>query len=157
MGEGTRGDIGCPTNAPTVDSAGLLTTGNISATATSAPCAFIGDGSGLTGVVASTGDRIVSGSTSLLAVSATGFISLTQAGTNTGWFDPARGLVTLGVSATGGISGTSGYFAGPDSNGTTAPLSIVDTNNNFRLSMDGNEIDSDSQLLLNFNSAEWYE
>src|SRR5690606_29666173 len=29
---------------------------------------------------------------------------------NTGWFDPQRGLVTLGVSATGPISGSDGYF-----------------------------------------------
>lgn len=57
-------------------------------------------------------DRITSGTTSLVAISNTGFISLTQASTNTGWFDPTRGLVTLGVSATGGISGTTGYFAG---------------------------------------------
>ncbi|MCA3244597.1 MAG: hypothetical protein INF43_04770, partial [Alphaproteobacteria bacterium] len=57
-------------------------------------------------------DRITSGTTQMVVVSSTGFVSLTQAGTNTGWFDPTRGLVTLGVSATGGISGTTGYFAG---------------------------------------------
>ncbi|WP_371349433.1 beta strand repeat-containing protein [Ancylobacter sp. IITR112] len=95
VGEATRGDIGCPTYAPEVG-----TDGAVSATR------FIGDGAGLTGVVASTADRIVSGSTSLLAVSSTGFVSLTQAGTNTGWFDPTRGLVTLGVSSTGRISTT---------------------------------------------------
>lgn len=92
VGEATRGDIGCPAYAPEVG-----TDGAISATR------FVGDGSGLTGVVASTADRIVSGTTSMVAVSGTGFVSLTQAGTNTGWFDPARGLVTLGVSATGDV------------------------------------------------------
>lgn len=102
VGEATRGDIGCPTYAPEVG-----TDGAISATR------FVGDGSGLTGVVASTADRIVSGSTSLLAVSGTGFVSLTQAGTNTGWFDPARGLVTLGVSATGQISASGLYSSNP--------------------------------------------
>lgn len=56
-------------------------------------------------------DRIISGTTTMAAVSNTGFISITQAGTNTGWFDPQRGLVTLGVSATGSISGTTGYFS----------------------------------------------
>lgn len=65
----------------------------------------------LSSIVQGTADRITSGTTSLVAVSNTGFISLTQAGTNTGWFDPSRGLVTLGVSATGGISATTGYFA----------------------------------------------
>jgi len=37
--------------------------------------------------VAASGDRIVSGTTSMLAVSSSGFVSLTQAGTNTGWFE----------------------------------------------------------------------
>jgi hypothetical protein len=57
-------------------------------------------------------DRIVSGTTSMVAVSNSGFISLTQAGVNTGWFDPQRGFVTIGVSSTGPISGTNGYFNG---------------------------------------------
>ncbi len=56
-------------------------------------------------------DRITSGTTTLVVVSNTGFISLTQAGTTPAGFDPSRGLVTLGVSATGGISGTTGYFS----------------------------------------------
>lgn len=55
-------------------------------------------------------DRITSGTTSFVAVSGTSFVSLTQAGVQTGWFDPQRGLVTLGVSATGAISATSAYF-----------------------------------------------
>lgn len=90
--------------------ANVSVTGNLSAGGTITAAEFIGDGSGLTGVVASSGDRIVSGTTSMLAVSASGFISVTQAGTNTGWFDPTRGLVTIGVSSTGSISGTGGYF-----------------------------------------------
>jgi hypothetical protein len=83
---------------------------------------FIGDGSGLTGVVASTADRIVSGTTSMLAVSATGFISVTQSGTNTAWFDPTRGLVTIGISSTGTISTTNLYASGNVGIGTTNPL-----------------------------------
>jgi len=108
IGEGLRaGDIGCPSYAPSVTTAGdVSVTGNMSANK------FIGDGSGLTGVTAAAGDRIVSGTTMLVAVSGTGFVSLTQGSTDTGWFDPVRGLVTLGVSATGPISGTSGYFDG---------------------------------------------
>ena len=58
------------------------------------------------------GDRITSGTTSLVAVSATGYVSLTQAGVNTGWFDPTLGLVTLGVSTTGPVSATTAYFRG---------------------------------------------
>ncbi len=57
-------------------------------------------------------DRIVSGTTTMVVVSSTGFISLTQGGTSTGWFDPQRGLVTLGVSSTGPISATAGHFSG---------------------------------------------
>ncbi|PPD25164.1 MAG: hypothetical protein CTY21_14330, partial [Methylomonas sp.] len=103
-------DIGCPSYAPSLTTGGHVSiTGNVSANK------FIGDGSGLTGVAAATGDRIVSGSTGgtrMVAVSETGFISVTQAGYNTAWFDPTRGLVTLGVSTTGAISGTRGYFSG---------------------------------------------
>jgi hypothetical protein len=69
----------------------------------------VGDGSGLTNVGAASTDRIVSGTTSMLAISDTGYISLTQAGTNTGWFDPSRGLVTIGISSTGTISASGIY------------------------------------------------
>ena len=113
MGEASRGDIGCPTYAPNVTTAGDVSiTGNVSA------AKFLGDGSGLTGVVASSGDRITSGTTLMLVDGATGFVSLTQNATNTGWFDPTRGLVTLGVSATGSVSATNLYSSGPISGNT---------------------------------------
>jgi hypothetical protein len=101
------GDIGCPTWAPSLTTAGdLSVTGNLSA------AKFIGDGSGLTNVGAASTDRITSGTTSMLAISSTGYVSLTQSGTNTGWFDPTRGLVTIGVSSTGPISATAMYSSG---------------------------------------------
>lgn len=109
-----NGNIGIGTAVP---NANLEVYGTISATN------FVGDGSGLTDL--SAGDRITSGTTSLLAVSATGYVSLTQVGSNTGWFDPTRGLVTLGVSATGGISGTTGYFSGNVGIGTTNPSATL--------------------------------
>jgi hypothetical protein len=124
-------DIGCPTNSPYLTSGGLLGIGTtnpqtaLEVSGTVSASHFVGDGSGLTGVAASTADRIVSGTTSMVAVSATGYVSLTQAGSNTGWFDPTRGLVTLGVSATGGISGTTGYFSGNVGIGTSAPNSAL--------------------------------
>jgi hypothetical protein len=108
VGEGSRpGDIGCPAYAPS-----LTTAGNLSVSGSITAASFIGDGSGLFNIAGASADRIVSGTTSMLAISNTGYISLTQAGTNTGWFDPTRGLVTIGVSSNGPISGTTGYFSG---------------------------------------------
>ena len=131
---GRPSDMGCPGDAPTV-TGGRLTADVLSATTVNGYYAsfttvtagtYFGDGSGLTGVVAASGDRIVSGSTSMLAVSSSGFVSLTQAGTNTGWFDPARGLVTLGISATGRVSGSQGYFREHLGIGTTNRYYMID-------------------------------
>ncbi|EAQ33465.1 hypothetical protein NB311A_09796 [Nitrobacter sp. Nb-311A] len=82
VGEGLRPtDIGCPTYAPSLTTAGdLIVSGTVSATR------FVGDGSGLINLSAS-GDRIVSGTLSMLAISSTGYISLTTAGTNWGYFN----------------------------------------------------------------------
>jgi hypothetical protein len=104
-----RPDIGCPADAPLLIGGGISVTGIVSATF------FEGDGSRLTNLPGGggTSDRIVSGTadrTRIVAVSSTGYISITQNGTDTGWFDPGRGLVTLGVSATGRVSATSAYF-----------------------------------------------
>lgn len=100
VGEASRGDIGCPTYAPYV-----ATDGSISATR------FVGDGSGLFNIAGASADRIVSGTTSMLTISDTGYISITQSGYNTAYFHPTLGLVAVGVSSTGGISGTTGYFS----------------------------------------------
>ncbi|NBZ96012.1 MAG: hypothetical protein EBR40_06250 [Proteobacteria bacterium] len=121
----TNRSLACPIYTPTVNSAGLLTAANVSVTGNLSANRFIGDGSGLTGVVASSGDRIASGTTSMVAVSSSGFVSLTQSGVNTAWFDPQRGLVTLGVSSTGAISGTGGYFSGSLGIGVTNPAYLA--------------------------------
>jgi hypothetical protein len=94
-------------------------TGNV--TAANFYGSFVGDGSGLTGVVASTGDRIVSGSTYMIAEQATGLVSLTQNSTNTAYFHPQLGLVTIGVSSTGTISATNLYSSGYLLVGATKP------------------------------------
>lgn len=133
----------------------LEVSGTVSATR------FIGDGSQLTGVV-SASDRITSGSTLLVAVSGTGFVSLTQAGTNTGWFDPVRGLVTLGVSATGTVAAINGSFSGPVAlNGTSATYRYMrfTTNGSTRWDMGINDTaesgsNAGSDFFINsFNDA----
>ncbi|WP_143274566.1 hypothetical protein [Bradyrhizobium canariense] len=118
----------------------LEVSGTISATH------FVGDGSGLTGLgAAGSSDRVTSGTTSMLAISSTGYVSLTQSGVNTGWFDPSRGLVTIGVSSTGPISGTNGFFSGNVGVGSTAPA-WVGANGLFVVG--GLGVGSASQLLF---------
>lgn len=70
-----RGDLGCPTYAPSLTTAGdVSVTGNLSANR------FIGDGSGLTGLSTLT-DRITSGTNSIYANTGMNTISFTTAGT----------------------------------------------------------------------------
>lgn len=74
--------------------------------------AFIGDGSGLTNLPASSGNSITSGTTKVTANS-TGYISLTTSGVTTGYFNTAGGLVVPTVSTTdisGGIKANNGLF-----------------------------------------------
>ncbi|MFO0500171.1 MAG: hypothetical protein ACK5YK_00630, partial [Pseudomonadota bacterium] len=115
VGEATRGDIGCPTYTPTVNSAGLLTAVNISTTGNISANRFIGDGSLLTGIGGGGGptDRISSTNNQAMAVTtAGGTISFTLGGTaGAAYLHPSLGLVASGVSTTGPISATQ-VFAG---------------------------------------------
>jgi hypothetical protein len=121
-------EVACPASSPFISSGGLLGIGTespgypLDVSGTVRATSFIGDGSGLTGVVASTGDRIVSGTTRMVADGATGLISITQAGTNTAYFHPQLGLVTVGVSSTGAIRGKNAFFT--DGNGSTGVVKI---------------------------------
>lgn len=133
VGEGFRiSDIGCPTYAPTVGTDGLLTatnvsvTGAVSVTGNVSANKFIGDGSELTGVTAASGDRIVSGTTSMIAISNTGYISVTTGGVTTGYFTPAGVLVANGISvSTNRMSATTGYFSGNVGIGTANPVGRI--------------------------------
>lgn len=100
VGEGLRvGDIGCPTYAPSVTTAGdVSVTGNLSANK------FIGDGSLLTGISNASGDRIVSGTLAMVANSTTSYVSLSTNGTTWGYFSgSANYLPSLDVGNVGRI------------------------------------------------------
>ncbi len=75
-GFGRYFNIECASTAPSITTAGdVSVTGNLSA------AQFIGDGSLLTGVTSGAADRITSGTSSVIATSATSSISFTTAGT----------------------------------------------------------------------------
>jgi len=67
-------------------------------------------------------DRIVSGSTQVVAISDTNYISITTSGVNTGYIDPAGRVVVPGISVTTNqLSATTGYFSGRVGIGTVSP------------------------------------
>jgi hypothetical protein len=104
IGEGLReGDIGCPSYAPSLTTAGdVLVTANLSA------AKFFGDGSGLTGVTAAPADRIVSGTAHVVAHENSG-ISASA---------PMDVSGSVRVSGTMKVAGTGVEGCGPSTYGT---------------------------------------
>lgn len=103
VGEGLRSDIGCPSYAPSLTTAGDVSiTGNLSANA------FIGDGSGLTGMAS--GDRITSGTTNVIAAQDRS-LTISTAGTQ---------QVTIGENGNVGI-GTSNPSVALEVTSNTVP------------------------------------
>lgn len=141
-------DIACESTSPYVSTGGLIGIGTTNPNAeldvhgTVSATAFVGDGSGLTGVTAGSSDRIVSGSTGqtrMVAISETGYISVTQGGFNTAYFHPSLGLVAVGVSSTGPVSGTGGYFSGNVGIGTASPQQTLEVKGWGRFGRSGND------------------
>ncbi|MDD1532711.1 hypothetical protein C7U89_01460 [Bradyrhizobium sp. WBOS4] len=102
-------------NMSTTPTAPLEVSGTVSATR------FVGDGSGLTGIVgASSGDNIASGTTKVTA-NTTGYVSFTTGGVTTGYMNTAGNFILPGVSTTNsGVSASTGYFPNSLTVGTTA-------------------------------------
>ena len=73
---------------------------------------FVGDGSGLTGIVgASSGGNITIGTTKV-TTNSTGYVSFTTGGITTGYMDTSGRFVLPGVSTTGAVSATNLAVAG---------------------------------------------
>jgi len=152
QGDATRGDVSCPTYAPSLTTAGdVSVTGNLSA------AKFIGDGSGLTGLSAAASDRISSTNNQAMVVTtAGGTVSLTTGGVGgTAYFDATGRLIGPGVSTTGPISGTAGYFSGLVGIGTApvagVPLTVssqlVVGNGTTNLVLLGNSVSTNNSFL----------
>lgn len=110
MPGGSTGQIQYNTSGSFDGNAGLTWTNasqRLSATNISATALTV-NGVPITG--SAEGDRISSSTTSVVAES-TGLIRINTNGVNTGYFDTVGRLVTPGVSSTGAISGTRGYFS----------------------------------------------
>lgn len=102
---------------------GTVTTTNVYANTISTTSLWVG-GQQITG--SSSADRIVSGSTSVMAQSASSVISITTAGVTTGYFNSNGVLTVPGISATSNqTSVTTLYASGNVGIGTTAPSTTL--------------------------------
>jgi hypothetical protein len=127
-------NVGIGTAAPNakLDVIGTVSASNVYVTGTTGTVSatygyftYISATNGLSGGGGASGDRIVSGTTnqtSLIAVSQTGYISITTSGTTTGYFNPNGVLTVPGISATANLTSVTTLFAsGKISVGSTSP------------------------------------
>ena len=113
------GKIGIGTITPTTQ---LEVLGTVSATN------FIGDGSGLTGITAASSDRIVSGTTKVIANNG-GNIDFMTGNTITGYYTPGGILAAVGIStSTNQASFTTIYASGNVGIGTASPANLLELN-----------------------------
>jgi hypothetical protein len=99
-----------------------------------------------------TGDRIVSGSTSMVANSTTSIISITNAGVTAGYFNSNGVLTAPGISATANLTSvTSLYASGKVGVGLTSPNTFVamDVSGSIRTA-NGLYVDRNGGALTNY-------
>lgn len=113
-------------NAVKVSTTGLSVSGIVTATGYVSATTFYGDGSHLTGI-STQGDRIVSGTTSMVAQTANSIISISTGGINTGYFNSNGVLTVPGISATANLTSvTSLYASGNVGIGTITPTAKLE-------------------------------
>ncbi|MGP4686741.1 tail fiber domain-containing protein [Agrobacterium pusense] len=129
---GSTGQIQYNTSGSFDGNAGLTWTNasqRLSATNISATALTV-NGVPITGTTE--GDRISSNTTSVVAETS-GLIRINTNGVNTGYFDTIGRLVTPGISSTGAISGTRGYFSRIDvSSPSNTTLQVFSTESGVR-------------------------
>lgn len=103
MAEGARGDLGCPTYAPS-----LTTAGDVSVTGSISAVRFIGDGSGLTGLSAANVSVTTGASGSLVYRDAYGSL-VASSGLS---ISSTTGSVGIGAGAPANLANNSLYAAG---------------------------------------------
>jgi len=129
-------DLACNTVTPYITSGGLIGIGivpvvQLEVSGTISATHLVGDGSGITGITAANisglaNDRIISGSTSMVANSGTNVISITTSGVNTGYFNSNGVLIVPGISATANLTSiTTLYASGKVGIGTGAPAALL--------------------------------
>jgi hypothetical protein len=123
--EASRGDIGCPTYAPSLTTAGgVSVTGNLSA------LQFIGDGSLLTGLTTGSADTLTSGTTSLITSPGGTLALYNTANGNSGFYlnapTTSDSLIRVGSNRTG--SGYSYIDLAGDSTYSTYGLRLIRNN-----------------------------
>jgi hypothetical protein len=121
-------DLSCDAVSPVVSGTTFIVSGTVSATA------YYGDGSHLTGI-STQGDRITSGTTSMVAQTASNIISITTSGVNTGYFNSNGVLTAPGISATANLTSvTTLYASGNVGIGTTNLQAALNVSGNIILS-----------------------
>lgn len=138
IGEASRGDLGCPTYAPSVTTAGdVSVTGNLSA------AKFLGDGSGLTGI--SSGVSVTTGASGSL-VYRDAYGSLVASSTLS--ISSTTGSVGIGAGAPGWMGNNSLYASGyiKSNQAVFAPGFVNDAIglSSYQFSSQGNSIQGDA-------------